>query len=53
MVEAFEARGIKFRIGKYRVRIWWTLIEYSDGMFGRYHFFPWWRLAAWYFRKKS
>ena len=36
-----QANGIKFKIGKYRVRIWKTGWEYSDGMIGRVFFFPW------------
>ena len=39
--QAYEAKGLKFKIGKYRVRVWKYGFEYSDGMIGRYFFFPW------------
>lgn len=41
MNQAVYAKGIKFKIGKYKVRIWKTGWEYSDGCYGRVFFF-WW-----------
>lgn len=37
----YVAKGLKFKIGKYNVRIWKYGWEYSDGMRGRCFFF-WW-----------
>ena len=41
MNQPVEARGLKFRIGKWRVRIWRYGFEYDDGMRGKMRFFPW------------
>lgn len=37
----FEAKGYHLYIGKYHLRLWWTLFDISDGCNGRVHFF-WW-----------
>lgn len=45
MSEAYEARGLKFRIGRWRIRIWLRGWEYDDGMYGRIYLFPWAKLG--------
>ena len=35
------ANGLKFKIGKYRIRIWKYGWEYGDDMGGKYYLFPW------------
>ena len=37
----YVAKGLKFKLGKYDVRIWKYGLEYGDGMRGRVYFF-WW-----------
>lgn len=42
----YKANGLKFSIGKYRIRVWKTGWEYDDGMTGRCFFF-WWHPSRW------
>lgn len=35
------ALGFKFKIGKYKVRIWKYGLEVGDNLGGRIYFFPW------------
>jgi hypothetical protein len=41
MKQGYTANGLKFKIGKYKVRIWKYGWEYGDDCGGRYFFF-WW-----------
>jgi len=40
-MQASKASGLKFKLFKYKIRIWKYGWEYSDGMVGRVFFFPW------------
>ena len=40
-MESQTALGLKFKVGKYRIRIWKYGFEWSNGMIGRVKFFPW------------
>ena len=41
MSEAVTMKGIRFKIGKYRVVLHWRHLDYCDGMRGRTIIFPW------------
>lgn len=40
-MNSYEFKGKTLYIGKYRIGIWWTCLDISNGMTGRVYFFPW------------
>jgi len=45
MSKAQQFKGKTIYIGRYRIGLWWTCIDISNGMNGMVYFLPW---ARWF-----
>jgi hypothetical protein len=52
MQQGSTAKGLQFRLGKHRIRIWFSGVEVDSQGYGRLYLFPWnpYRLRMYRFR---